>query len=392
MKMGKIILGTSGWSYPEWVGVFYPSSKDSKLGYYARIFSTAEIDSTFYAFPTEGMVLGWQRYSPKDFVFNAKLPQSITHEKLKDLGSPIERDLDRFTDLMQPLNTTGKLGCLLIQLPPKYKYDLNHLESFLSLLPKGYRYAIEFRNKSWMRSDTWQTLSRYNIAYTIVDEPLLPPEIHTTADFAYLRWHGRSQRPWYDYEYNRNELEEWVPKVRGLEAVVKTTYGYFNNHFHGYAVENALEILSMLGKLTPAQEEALERAKKHLHQDNEQIVNLGEWTRGGDKRLLLVETLTGLMGEARLARAYTIPDNEVHVELATKTRIVAKVRDYNVLMDDRTRTITHDCADFSKSITSPRLCKHIGKLLLTIPEDTGYDWAMSLQSDLGKWRFTLPSE
>ncbi len=389
--MGTIVIGTSGWSYSEWVGVFYPSTKESKLGYYSKIFSTAEIDSTFYAFPTEGMVLGWQRYSPRDFVFNAKLPQSITHEKLNDLGAPVEKDLDRFAELMQPLNNTGKLGCLLIQLPPKYKYELNHLESFLSLLPNGFRYAIEFRNKSWMRDETWQTLSKYNVAYTIVDEPLLPPEIHATADFAYLRWHGRGERPWYDYEYKKKELEDWVPRVREVESAAKTTYGYFNNHFHGYAVENALEILSMLGKLTPVQEEALLRAKKHLQQPPAKTISLGEWTQGGDKRVQLVEILSSLMGETRLARTFTIPENDVHIQSVSKNRVEAKIRDYNIVMDRVAKKIIHDCADWTRSIDNHKLCKHVGKLLLTLPEETGYDWATTIQSGLEKWRFMNPN-
>jgi len=130
------------------------------------------------------MVKGWDRYSPKSFVFNAKLPQTVTHEKLRELDSSIEGELDRFAELMQPLNHSGKLGCLLIQLPPSYRRDLDHLERFLSILPHGFRYAIEFRHKSWMNPETWTTLSKYNVANTIVDEPLLPPEVHVTADFA----------------------------------------------------------------------------------------------------------------------------------------------------------------------------------------------------------------
>src|SRR2546429_8540322 len=94
------------------------------------------------------MVIGWDRYSPRNFVFNAKLPQTITHERLEALGKPIEEELDKFASLMLPLNNNGKLGCLLIQLPPRYKYDSNHLEEFLSLLPHSFKYAIEFRHKS----------------------------------------------------------------------------------------------------------------------------------------------------------------------------------------------------------------------------------------------------
>ena len=157
-------------------------------------------------------------------------------------------------------------------------------EGLLSILPHGFKYAIEFRHNSWLQNSTWPMLSKYNVAYTIVDEPLLPPEVHVTADFAYIRWHGHGQRPWYDYHYTEKELDSWVPKVKEIEPSVKTTYGYFNNHFHGYAVENALKILQMLGKLTPAQREALDRAKAHLEK-GKGPEGLGEWTKGGDDRL-----------------------------------------------------------------------------------------------------------
>ncbi len=390
--MGRIIVGTSGWSYQEWAGVFYPSSKESKLTFYTKVFSTAEIDSTFYAFPSQGMVLGWQRYSPKGFVFNAKMPQTVTHDNLESLGQPMEQEADRFAELMQPLNNAGKLGCILLQLPPRYKYNPSHLESFLSVLPQGFRYAIEFRNKSWMRNETWNTLSKYNVAYTIVDEPLLPPDLHITADFAYLRWHGRGQRPWYDYKYEMRELQEWVPRIKEVESSVNTTYGYFNNHFHGYAVENALEILQMLGKLTAAQEEALERAKNHLRALRHETVNLGEWTRGGDDRLKLVETLDMLMGESRLARAFAIADSEVQIRSASSQHVEARVREYTIMMDRPTRSIFHDCGDWARSIESRKLCKHVGKLLLTMSEDIALQWASSIQIELEEWRFLGPDQ
>ncbi len=356
------------------------------------MFPTAEIDSTFYAFPKEGMVIGWDRYSPRGFVFNAKLPQTVTHEKLDSLGKPLEEELDRFAALMLPLNNSGKLGCLLIQLPPKYKYDPNHLEGFLSVLPHGFKYAIEFRHKSWLRDETWKVLSKYNVAYTIVDEPLLPPDVHVTADFAYLRWHGHGQRPWYDYHYTEKELAEWLPKVKEVEKSVKTTYGYFNNHFHGYAVENALSILKMLDKLTPTQEEALKRARSHLKDSKEKPSGLGEWTRGGDERAKVLELLGSLMGETRLARSFTIPDEDVNVKTANSDKIEADVRGYSLAMDMGSKKIVHDCGDWERSIETRQPCKHVGKVLLTIPEGIGLQWASRVQSDLERWHFLKPEK
>ena len=175
----------------------------------------------------------------------------------------VEEDLEKFLETMRILLLDGKLGCLLIQLPPKYEYDLDHLESFLKILPSDFRFAVEFRNLSWMRDETWSLLKKYKVAYTIVDEPLLPPEIHITSDIAYFRWHGHGKRPWFNYRYSKEELEPWIPKVKETSKKVKKIYAYFNNHFHGYAPENCLQVLEMLEMLETNQQEAVEKVKRH---------------------------------------------------------------------------------------------------------------------------------
>ena len=141
--MSELLIGTSGWSYSEWTGVFYPSSSTNKLSFYSNVFRTAEIDSTFYAFPSKGLVLGWSRYSPDGFVFSAKLPRTITHEKKLDLSRGAGSDLIRFLSLMKPLITVGKLGPVLVQLPPSYTYeqDFGKLKSFLDVIPGDVRFA-----------------------------------------------------------------------------------------------------------------------------------------------------------------------------------------------------------------------------------------------------------
>lgn len=256
MKSENVLLGTSGWSYKEWEEVFYQKGEKRKLRAYSRVFKTVEIDSTFYRYPSKGMVMGWLRYSPSDFVFSAKLPKVITHDKKLGLKGDFKSDLEAYLELMRPLQLGGKLGCLLIQLPPKYSYNPKNLESFFKLLDPLFRYAVEFRNLSWMRDETWALLKEYKIAYTNVDEPLLPPEVHLTADFTYFRWHGRGESPWFDYLYEKRELDEWVPKVKEAAGKVKKVYGYFNNHFHGYAPENCLYLIEKLGLLTEEQKRA----------------------------------------------------------------------------------------------------------------------------------------
>jgi len=259
MSTSNIFLGTCGWSYKEWEGPFYNKGEKNKLRAYSRVFGAAEIDSTFYRYPSKGTVMGWLRYSPSDFVFTAKLPKLITHDKKLGIKEDVQADLERFLDIMQPLQLDGKLACLLIQLPPSYKFNPENLEAFFKMLPAQYRFAVEFRNLSWMCEETWQLLNKYRVAYVNVDEPLLPPDVHLTTDFAYFRWHGRGEKPWFDYRYSTEELEPWIPKIREASVQVKKVFGYFNNHFHGYAPENCVTLIEKLGLMTEKQTRAKEK-------------------------------------------------------------------------------------------------------------------------------------
>jgi uncharacterized protein YecE (DUF72 family) len=249
----NILLGTSGWSYVEWEGTFYQKGEKRKLRAYSNVFKTVEIDSTFYRVPSKGVVMGWLRYSPSDFVFTAKMPKTITHDKKLGLKGDLKSDLETFFEVMRPLQLGGKLACFLIQLPPKYDFNPENLISFFKMLDPRFRYAVEFRHLSWMRDETWNLLKEYDVAYANVDEPLLPPEVHLTSDFAYFRWHGRGEKPWFDYRYSKDELDSWVPKVQEAASKVKKVVGYFNNHFHGYAPENCLYLLEKLGLLSEEQ-------------------------------------------------------------------------------------------------------------------------------------------
>ena len=264
--MPDLFLGTSGWSYNEWAGVFYPTSGTNKLSFYSKLYKTAEVDSSFYAFPTKGLVLGWERHTPDDFVFSVKLPQLLTHEKKLELSKGVEADLVRFLGLLRPLITSGKLGPVLIQLPPSFSYqsDFEKLKGFLGRAPEDVKFAVEFRHPSWLREDVWSFLRGRNVANVIVDEPLLPPDTVTTADFAFIRWHGRGSRPWYNYRYSDRELDGWVPKVKEVTARVKKTFGYFNNHFRGFAVENSLKMMEKLGVSNAQQDEAAARATRFI--------------------------------------------------------------------------------------------------------------------------------
>ncbi|MDG6913658.1 MAG: DUF72 domain-containing protein [Nitrososphaerota archaeon] len=264
--MTKTLVGTSGWSYNEWNGAFYPNTSVNKLSYYSKLYDTVEVDSTFYAFPSKGMVLGWARYTPENFVFSVKLPRQLTHDKKLNLSQGVEADLVRFLGLLRPLIAMGKLGPILVQLPPSctFQDDFEKLKGFFDRVPEDVMFAVEFRHPSWIREDVWSYLLDRNIANVIVDEPLLPPETVVTADFAFIRWHGRGNRPWYNYRYSDEELDAWVPRVKNVTSRVKKTFGYFNNHFKGFAVENSLKMIEKLGMSTLLQDEARTKATKFI--------------------------------------------------------------------------------------------------------------------------------
>lgn len=384
--LNKVFLGTSGWSYKDWIGPFYTGKDKSLLQAYAKVFKTVEIDSTFYRYPSKGAVMGWAKYSPEGFVYTAKLPRLITHEKKLELAQGVEEDLDKFIELIEPLSLSGKLGCLLIQLPPKFDYKPKELEDFFKILPTHIKFAIEFRDPSWMRQETWSLLEKYNMAYTIVDEPLLPPEVHFTSIIAYFRWHGKGTRPWYNYRYNVGELEPWVPKIKEAAEKVKTVYGYFNNHFHGYAVENCLQVLEMLGVQTPQQAEAKNKVESYLKIST--TLKESKLEAFVEPTELDFESLLHIFIDTdRLKRAERIKDNELKIEKETIDRIEAIIRDYHILIDLETKTILHDCADWSRMLPSKRFCKHIGKLLLSMEKDKAIDLLRKIYAQKETWQF-----
>jgi uncharacterized protein YecE (DUF72 family) len=384
----NILLGTSGWSYKEWIGPFYTKQDKSFLKAYTSVFNTVEIDSTFYRYPSKGTAMGWARYSPEGFVFTAKLPKLITHEKKLGIVSDVEKDLNTFVDLMEPLWLGGKLGCLLIQLPPSFDYKPKELESFFKILPSQIKFAVEFRNLSWMREETWFLLEKYNVAYAIVDEPLLPPEVHITSDIAYFRWHGKGEQPWFDYRYKTEELEPWIPKLKNTSEKAKKIYGYFNNHFHGYAVENCLQILQMLGQMTPQQDYSLQKVQSHFETLGKtmemKLDAFKEMDTQTPEKLLLAFT-----DAKRLSRAKEIRDDELQITKQTSKIIEATLRDYKVLIDLEDRMLRHNCEDWAKGLASKRICKHISKVILSINRNTALDLLRDLQQNKNEWKFEL---
>ncbi|AIC16932.1 DUF72 domain-containing protein [Nitrososphaera viennensis] len=258
-----MLLGTSGWSYQEWVGLFYPNNRVAKLPFYAKVFDTVEVDSSFYRMPTKSMVKGWEKATGLSFKFSLKLPKTITHDRR--LAGGAEDDLAKFLDVIKPLEDAGKLGCLLVQLAPSFSYDeIGRLESFLGLLPSHIHFAVEFRHESWDRKEMWDLLKKHNVANTITESPIefLSKIVVTSSTHAYIRWHGRGKPVWYEYTYSEEELLPWVDKLKEVEAQVPVTYAYFNNHYNAGAPRNALQFLAMRGELSEMQQKARTRIER----------------------------------------------------------------------------------------------------------------------------------
>lgn len=236
--MGKTYIGTSGWSYDDWIGPFYPKNikKGKMLDFYAQEFNLVEINSTFYALPNKYAVIAWNKKVPSDFVFTAKIPKEITHKRFLKNAEPIFKE---FYSLMHPLIDSGKLGCFLIQLPPKFSTDYQEpLREFLAFLPDTVDFAVEFRHTSWDQTDL-NFLKEHNTSFVVTDSIKMKPDVRITADFSYLRWHGRNPKHWYDYEYTQDELQQWLPRVEEMKKSTEKLYLQFNNHPRGQAIRNA---------------------------------------------------------------------------------------------------------------------------------------------------------
>ncbi len=390
--MDNVWLGTSGWSYKEWIGPFYREGEKSMLNAYSRVFKTVEIDSTFYRYPTKGMIFGWLRYTPQDFVFAAKLPQIVTHEKKLDPVKGVEADLNKFLELMEPLQFNGKLACLLAQLPPGLKLNLNLLESFFALFPTQFRLAVEFRHPSWLSPEVLKLLEKYQVAYTAVDEPLLPPDVHVTSDFSYIRWHGKGESPWYDYHYKTDELKPWVPKVKAAAQKSKKVFGYFNNHYHAYAVKNSLEMAEMLELITKEQKIVKDRVGTYLEAKlkappPKPSMELTAFMPERIARMNLDDLLKVFMDDNRIKRAKEIKDSEVSIEHASEDGVKAKVRQYHVSIDVPRRLVLHDCPDWSRCAPIRQFCKHVGKVMMDVSEDVSVGILKKMGSEREKWEF-----
>jgi uncharacterized protein YecE (DUF72 family) len=237
--MGRIHVGTSGFVYPHWRGVFYPSRLPVRLWlqHYSSEFDTVELNATFYRLPGADAVERWRRESPPGFLFAAKGSRFLTHMKrLLDA----ERGVARF---FEPVSRLGrKLAVVLWQLPPGWKVNAERLEAFLAALPRGVRHAFEFRDESWYTDEVCAVLDRHRAAFCEHDlVPRQPPRL--TGGFRYLRFHGQTGK--YRGRYGARALE---PVAEGLarSALRGEAFVYFNNDVGGHAILDARALRFLL--------------------------------------------------------------------------------------------------------------------------------------------------
>ena len=229
-------VGTSGYSYKEWKGSFYPEKLPAKdmLAYYASRLAAVELNNTFYRLPQKSMVENWKEQVPENFRFSIKASQRITHfKRLKEVEDETKYLLDTVGVL------ADRLGVVLFQLPPNMKKDLPRLETFLGCLPATVKAAFEFRHQTWMEDDVLALLKSKNHALCISDTDDLPvTHIDRTADWGYLRLRR--------VEYSESHLEDWLNRVRDQKW--KEAFVFFKHEDEGTGPRLAGQFLGLAAK------------------------------------------------------------------------------------------------------------------------------------------------
>lgn len=228
-----ILPGTSGYSYKEWKGFFYPEDlpNDHMLKYYGERLPSVEINNTFYRSPKKEMVEAWASAVPEHFRFSVKAPQKITHIKR------LSNAQDETDYLMKTVRSMGeKLGVVLFQCPPNFKKDLVRLREFLRSLPADVRCAFEFRHATWFDDEVFSTLREKNCALCVADtdEELEVPFV-STAEWGYMRL----RRP----DYSKADLRHWLGKISGQPW--ETAFVFFKHEDEGVGAKMAVEFLQL---------------------------------------------------------------------------------------------------------------------------------------------------
>jgi uncharacterized protein YecE (DUF72 family) len=231
---GQVRIGTSGYQYKHWKGLFYPEKLPPKqwFAYYTKHFDTVEINNTFYGLPAAETFTAWRKKAPPRFLYALKFSRYGSHlKRLQDPRGTIKIFLQRARRLR------NFLGPILVQLPPNWRANPDRLADFLKTTPRSVRWAFEFRDPSWLCEEIFAMLQTYNAALCIHDMIKDHPR-RITADWVYQRFHGNH----YSGSYTRQRLQEEAKWIRQQLAGAKDVYVYFNNDAQGHAITNAAEL------------------------------------------------------------------------------------------------------------------------------------------------------
>jgi len=274
-RAGKLRIGTAGWAYKDWVGIFYPdylpARKMHPLEYLAQFFDVVEINTSFYGPIKPHLAKVWCKKVSAvnaNFVFTAKLLRSFTHSPLSVMEPtsaatirPGEDDEEETREGLDAIASEGRLGALLMQFPVSFKNTPLNREYVEVLLRQFIEYprVIEVRHESWNNAETLNYFAQMNVAFCNIDQPQigrsLAPTEHVTASISYIRLHGRNYDQWFDstnrnerynYLYSEAELRPWKNKIEAVANQTEVTYVVTNNHFEARAGVNALQLKSML--------------------------------------------------------------------------------------------------------------------------------------------------
>jgi uncharacterized protein YecE (DUF72 family) len=240
-RPARILVGTSGWVYPGWRGRFYPREipQERWLAYYGKHFGSVEVNASFYRLPDRRTLRAWTKAAPAPFVFAVKASRYITHmKKLREAPSSLRSFVRRVATLGE------QLGPILFQLPPHWRFNRERLAAFLTALDPGYRYAFEFRDRSWINDETLQLLARRHAAFCIYDLAGFRSPESVTTDFVYLRLHGPAES--YRGSYDARAITHWAQAIEHWAAAGRSVYCYFDNDEHAYAAANAAQLQSCL--------------------------------------------------------------------------------------------------------------------------------------------------
>jgi uncharacterized protein YecE (DUF72 family) len=257
-------IGTAGWSYKDWEGIVYPVKKGA--GFHALVFlaqyiDVVEINSTFYRPPALRMSWSWIKRVDgfPAFLFTVKIHQVFTHQR-KGFS---QRDIKEFKNGIEPLKAHNRLAAILIQFPWSFARNSTNIAYLIGLFKAfgDFPLALEIRHGSWDDPELYDLLSEHKVSFCNIDQPLIgksikPTAICTNPELSYVRLHGRNYKSWfnekagrderYNYLYSKNELEEWITRIKDLGKKSKKVIVITNNHYRGQALANALQIKNMV--------------------------------------------------------------------------------------------------------------------------------------------------